>query len=148
MPRRLKIVYVTQEELFDIAREYGSVRGGATVDPAARAYEYGYEGYIGTMYVARTQNMMKAEDRLLEANFRHNIHELSNASESSGYIYVVSGQKRQNNWLLTPQFSNYDNILKVDGYWRIMAWFYCDSKQIGKFISSTWRRIVYIRGHP
>jgi len=38
---------------------------GATTEPERRKREYERDGYTGTMYYAPTQNMKKAEDRLL-----------------------------------------------------------------------------------
>jgi len=78
-----------------IANQRGAIRSGATIDPDRRAAEYGREGYRGDMYVARTTNTMKAEDRLLEqSNTRYNDQGRSNAQEKAGYIYVNVGQRR------------------------------------------------------
>ena len=48
------------------------------------------------MFYAETQNMMFAEDKLLEIKVpRHNVHEFSNAQEEEGYVYVIQGRKQQ-----------------------------------------------------
>ena len=93
-----EIVEVTQKELHEIVGERGAIRVGATVDPDRRANGYESDGYAGTMYVAKTENMMKAEDRLLKearktGGGRHNVQDLSNAAEDPGYVYVIKGRR-------------------------------------------------------
>lgn len=90
-------IILTQRELFEIATEWGAVRVGATGHPAARAASYTHEGYGGTMYMAWTENMMLAENRLLQFAFdngggRHNYHILSNARPEPGFVYVIQGR--------------------------------------------------------
>lgn len=89
-----EIVYTTQQELHEKAEECGSIRAGATVDPNRRADEYEAEGFSGRMYVAPTENMMKAEDKLLDHELRHNEQVNSNAAEGAGYVYVIQGRKQ------------------------------------------------------
>jgi hypothetical protein len=89
-----EIIPCTQEELREIANDKFSVRVGATVNPENRSNLYKHEGYAGTMYIAPTTNMMKAEDKLLEAGHGvHNVHQVSNAQEAPGYVYVIKGKK-------------------------------------------------------
>ena len=74
---------------------------GATKDPDTRADFYQTPsggGYSGTMYYAKTDNMMKAENRLLDTALdtgggRHNSHSVSNAKEAPGHVYVIKGKK-------------------------------------------------------
>lgn len=97
MSRRVETKKVSQRELREIAKEKGSVYGGSTVNPDARAYQHERNGMRGTMYYASTTNMMKSEDALLEVgNFRHNMHQMSGAKQDNGNIYVCQGQKRNN----------------------------------------------------
>lgn len=96
MSKKLEITKVSQSDLAKIANQRGAIRAGSTIDPVRRAGEYGREGYRGEMYAARTTNMKKAEDRLLEgSNIRHNKQGRSNAQEESGHVYVNVGQKRK-----------------------------------------------------
>ena len=86
----------TQGELHDIIEENGAIRCGATTDIERRRDEYEDEGYSGTMFYAETQNMMFAEDKLLEIRVPlHNVHESSNAQEEEGFVYVIKGRKQQ-----------------------------------------------------
>lgn len=92
----MEVVHVkTQAEVFERCNEHGAVRGGSTIDPENRAAEYFRQGYRGTMFAALTTNMMKAEDRVLKYNLRHNEQKSSNSAEAEGYVYVIIGQKRQ-----------------------------------------------------
>jgi len=93
MGRIPKIHYVTQEKLRKMAKRQSIARVGATSNPKGRASRYHHEGYAGDMYVARTRNKMKAEDKLLRTPGRHNFHQLSNAQEAAGYVYAVTGKK-------------------------------------------------------
>jgi len=48
------------------------------------------------MYYAPTINMMRKEDKMLKIAMsknkaRHNVHKISNAPESPGYVYVIVG---------------------------------------------------------
>ena len=84
----------TQAELHLLAREQGAIYVGATDDPHRRRTEHAEEGYSGTMYVTRTENMKLAEDKLLEMGpYRHNVQKQSNAEEAPGYVYVIKGRK-------------------------------------------------------
>lgn len=96
MPKKVKVVYLQkQEDLQKIANARGSVRVGSTSNPAARASSYDSGKYSGNMFVAKTKNMMQSEDRLLKnSDARHNVHRVSNAQKTEGYIYVINGQKR------------------------------------------------------
>ena len=83
----------TQRELHRIAAKNGSIRGGATISPDARANSYEHGGYSGKMYVAKTENMMTAEDKILKHGLRHNQHDRSNAQAVPGFIYIIKGKK-------------------------------------------------------
>ena len=89
----LKVVVTTQAEIKSHEEDYGYVRVGSTVNPEQRAGQYEAEGYSGTMYAAPTQNMMQAEDKLLEAEPRHNEQKLSNGDEAPGFVYAIVGRK-------------------------------------------------------
>jgi hypothetical protein len=96
MPKKeneLKRTKKTQKEIEKDAKKNGSIRVGVTDDPKRRAREYEQEGYQGTMEIARTSNMRKAENRLLDRNYRHNQQKESNAPEKEGYIYLIRGRK-------------------------------------------------------
>ena len=87
---------IAQRDLQDIIEEKGAIRCGATIDIERRRDEYEDEGYSGTMFYAETQNMMFAEDKLLEIRVpRHNVQEVSNAQEEEGFVYVIKGRKQQ-----------------------------------------------------
>ena len=87
---------IAQGDLHEIIQEYGAIRCGATIDIERRRDEYEEEGYSGTMFYAETQNMMFAEDKLLDIRVpRHNVQEVSNAQEEGGFVYVIKGRKQQ-----------------------------------------------------
>ena len=94
MPLELKFVE-TQQVIFSMIRETsGFIRAGSTEDPRHRRSAYEGDGYGGTMYCAKTDNMKKAENQLLASrNFLHNDHSRSNATEGRGYIYVIKGRR-------------------------------------------------------
>ena len=83
----------TQYNLFQQAEKTNNVRVGSTIDVYRRAGEHEREGYSGTMYYAKTENMMKAEDRLLEYPGDYNKDEWSGAKEKAGFIYVIRGKQ-------------------------------------------------------
>jgi hypothetical protein len=85
-----------QDELRDILDEGRCVYVGATGrDPQQRANEHHRErGYVGRLWYARTQNMYRAENKLLDYAAENDI-ELDNlmassgAQEEDGYVYVI-----------------------------------------------------------
>ena len=84
----------TFKELHQIAAQSGVIRVGATNDPNRRANQYEREGYSGQMYYFKTENMRKAEDKLLEqAAGIHNVQQRSNAENKPGYVYAIKGRK-------------------------------------------------------
>lgn len=90
----LTIQHTTQMDLHNLAAEHGSIRVGVTTDLDARIRSYENKGYSGTFYVAPTQNMMQAENRLLSGyDFRHNQQNQSNASDKPGWVYLIRGRK-------------------------------------------------------
>jgi len=101
MAKIRKIVPVSQKKLLRIASAKGSIRWGSTKNPCQRAGTYQSPsggGYSGTMYVAKTGNMMKAEDKLgktarKSGGGRHNVQRLSNAQKKPGHVYIVQGKK-------------------------------------------------------
>ena len=85
---------VSFSELQKVAAGKSVARVGATENPQQRADQYAREGYSGQMYQFRTQNMHRAEDRLLQqAAGTHNVQARSNAPDKPGYVYVVKGRK-------------------------------------------------------
>lgn len=94
-----EIVQVSQKDLHDmIENETHVIRVGATTDVDQRASQYEREGYSGIMYFARTENMKRAEDKLLEIAMENdsgkwNVHEKSNVGEGDGYIYAIKGKR-------------------------------------------------------
>ena len=80
-------------ELQKLAAGKSVARVGATENPGERAQQYAREGYSGQMYQSRTQNMRKAEDRLLQQGGTHNVQERSNAPDKPGYVYALKGRK-------------------------------------------------------
>jgi len=85
-----RLVETTIHDLESKARERKTIRTGATTDPERRKREYEYDGYTGTMYFAATQNMKKAEDRLLAiCHCKENEQRKSNAKSEPGYVYVI-----------------------------------------------------------
>ena len=87
------VVKVTQKQLAHIASQPYAIRKGATVNPPSRAAQYSHEGYRGVMYEAPTQNMKRAENKLLENPGIHNQQTHSNVAEKPGHVYVVKGRK-------------------------------------------------------
>jgi hypothetical protein len=93
-----ELIEVSQDELLQkIEFETHIIRAGASIDCDKRANSYEGELYSGVMFYARTQNMMKAEDKLLKAgwkngNCKHNLQEFSNAQEGPGFVYIRGGQ--------------------------------------------------------
>ena len=85
---------MTFQELQNITKDGGISRVGATDDPKRRAQEYAREGYSGTMYKFKTENMRKAEDKLLSVSPGwHNVQRSSNAPDQSGYVYAIKERK-------------------------------------------------------
>ena len=80
-------------ELQKVAAGKSVARVGATEDPSQRAGQYAREGYSGEMYQSKTQNMRKAEDRLLQQAGTHNVQQKSNAPDKPGYVYALKGRK-------------------------------------------------------
>ena len=93
-----ELIEVSQRELHEmIETEFGIIRCGAAANCNNRAKDYERQGYSGRMFFARTENMMKAEDSLLEAgqnnqNCIHNIHRVSNMQEEPGFVYIIKGK--------------------------------------------------------
>ena len=74
----------------------GVIYAGSTKDPEERADQHERNGFSGTMYYAKTQNMRLAENRLLKSrkgDYRYNDHETSNQDEKPGYVYLIKGRK-------------------------------------------------------
>ena len=84
---------VSFRELQKIAAGNYVARVGATEDPKQRAGQYASQGYSGEMYQFKTQNMRKAEDKLLQQAGTHNVQQRSNAPDKSGYVYALKGRK-------------------------------------------------------
>ena len=85
---------VTQKKLQQVARGDGIARVGSTTNPKQRAQQYWSEGYRGKMYQSTTQNMRKAEDKLLQHTpGKHNVQKRSNAPDKPGKVYAVKGRK-------------------------------------------------------
>jgi len=93
--------YTTQgrlrELLLDALEHGGHVYVGSTEDPRARRAEHAGR-FAGFMLVARTDNMMHAEDRLLgivrdyprgRRRQVRNEHMQSGAAEEGGYVYAI-----------------------------------------------------------
>ena len=90
----LEVVEATQAQLKEISEETHSIRAGSTIDPQQRAGEYERDGYSGTMYTARTENMNRAETQLLQNyDYTHNVHLSSNSPAEPGYVYVIKGKR-------------------------------------------------------
>ena len=93
----------TQQDLLEIIAEgrrrvrVKVRRVGATVNKEgalkSRISKYKYKGYTGTLYLAKTRNMKKAENRLLEycMECHLNIQKRSNAQPKPGYVYIIKG---------------------------------------------------------
>jgi len=89
-PSFCRLVKTNIGDLEDRATERKTIRTGVTTDPERRKREYEYDGYAGTMYYAETQNMKRAEDRLLAiCHCRENEQRKSNAKSEPGYVYVI-----------------------------------------------------------
>ena len=83
-----KPVKVTQKELFKLASKGDYT--GTTIDPARRQGEHKRDGHEGAMYYAKTQNMKKAENRLLKkCPCPGNTQRTSNAPSRPGNVYLI-----------------------------------------------------------
>ena len=83
-----KPVKVTQKELSKLASKGDYT--GTTIDPARRHKEHQRDGHKGVMYFAKTQNMKKAENRLLKKCLcPGNTQRTSNAPSRPGYVYLI-----------------------------------------------------------
>ena len=90
----LQMREVTHGQLREISEQNYAVRAGSTIDPEQRAGQYEREGYSGTMYFAKTENMNKAESKLLQDyTYTHNVHQSSNSPSEPGYSYVIKGRR-------------------------------------------------------
>ena len=96
----MKIVETNQTDLHRmIENETHVIRVGATDrDPKDRKGEYERQGYSGTMYVAPTQNMQKAENTLLQKAIENdagkwNVQQRSNIGDYEGYVYIIQGKR-------------------------------------------------------
>ncbi len=96
----LQLVEVqTQAELQAMVVYPGFVYVGSTVNPGQRGYAHSASGFYGTLYYAPTQNMMAAEDRLLDIALGagraiHNDQQRSNAAQEPGFVYAIKGGLR------------------------------------------------------
>ena len=85
---------VSLSKLKEMARKkdrYNLIRTGATENPLRRIGQYAREeGYTGTMYRAKSDDMQKDEDYLLQCDFRDNRHKKSNMPNEKGYVYVIA----------------------------------------------------------
>ena len=77
-----------QVDLFNIAQDLDSVCVGSTIDVVSEVERFEKEHYTGIMFYCRTQNMFKAENRLLKFPGSHNTQKTSSARSKDGYIYV------------------------------------------------------------
>ena len=67
---------------------------GTSKDPIERSYDHEKKYDGKTMYVAKTENMKTAEDRLLSKcgareGCASNVQKHSNASAEKGYVYAI-----------------------------------------------------------
>ena len=89
----LAIREVKIHELQSLAGQPNIQRVGATGNPDTRISQYRRDGYTGTFLYAPTQNMKKAEDKLLECTKTGtcpcNVQGKSNVPEGPGYVYVI-----------------------------------------------------------
>ena len=87
---------VIQETLISLIQSGNIIGVGVTTVPDTRISTYQSQGYIGTMYVAKTKNMKQAENRLLEAcqTCQLNVQRSSNVRAEDGYVYVIKGHKK------------------------------------------------------
>lgn len=83
----LTLQQVTQGVLFSYAA--GGQYAGVTKDPGRRHQEH-EKKHNGIMYYAPTQNMKKAEEKLLEVcPCYKNQQRHSNVREEAGYVYLI-----------------------------------------------------------
>lgn len=90
----LNKISVSFEVLKQKARQTNNERVGATIDIERRRKEYERDGYTGTMFYFKTENMERAENALLgecksSGVCAKNVQKLSNAQPSEGYVYVI-----------------------------------------------------------
>lgn len=92
MPQKtLKIKQTTISKLLDLPN---SIYDGSTKNVQDRKNNHEGEGFYGTMYYAKTNNMHSAENRLLaERRTIYNEHHESNQTSESGFVYSIVGHK-------------------------------------------------------
>ena len=91
----LTLSQISFEALQQRAKQANDERVGATIDIERRRGEYEQNGYSGTMYYFKTENMKNAEDKLLNeckssGVCPRNVQKASNAKASPGYVYVIA----------------------------------------------------------
>lgn len=89
----------TRDELLDLCHEDESIYAGSAYKDRLdkRIEEHERNDYSGTVYYRETDNMKKAENKLLKekpGGFPYNIQQESNRQDGeSGCVYVISGRK-------------------------------------------------------
>ena len=78
-------------DLEEKVKKVRSAYVGSTTDVDRRLSEHERDGRTGKFYYAETQNMKKAENKLLSmcTTCSGNTQTSSNAQESRGYVYVI-----------------------------------------------------------
>ena len=96
----IQIQSCTQTDMFEKAEELfaqGVIParvGSTTRGPTARAAEYVADGYKGIMYVAKTDNIKKRENQLLEDHpGEYNVQLRSGVQEEKGWVYMIIGDR-------------------------------------------------------
>ena len=87
---------VSMKELKKKAKSRNAVRTGSTDDIKSRVQQYKKKYPNAEIDYARTTNKERAENILLnKKNWRDNKQTESNATQGSGYVYVVREKKKK-----------------------------------------------------
>ena len=70
-----------------------AIYSGSASNIDLRMDQHENEGYSGTVYYSHTENMMKAEDKLLDVSHGHNIQESSNVRGAPRNVHVIKGKR-------------------------------------------------------
>lgn len=84
---------VSFKTLCDFAPQARTIYVGATVDHLSRKYQHQRDGYTGGMYLAKTDNQVRDEDKLLELSHCPKDDRFGGTPQSPGYVYVIQGRR-------------------------------------------------------
>lgn len=84
---------VSFKTLCDFSQQARTIHVGATNDHLARKYQHQRDGYSGGMYLAKTDNQVRDENKLLELSNRQKGQQFGSTPQSAGFVYVIQGRR-------------------------------------------------------